>query len=103
MRKNILLLTALAILAGAPALTRAQDTNTPPASATDKVKPYPLNYCIVSGDKLGGDMGKPVVINYHGQEVKFCCKDCVKDFNKEPDKYLKQIQDAVAKGDLEKK
>lgn len=53
-------------------------------------KPYPLTTCIVSGDKLG-EMGKPVVIVKDGQEVKLCCKSCIKDFNKEPEKYLKEI------------
>lgn len=53
-------------------------------------KPYPLDTCIVSGDKLG-EMGKPVVLVKNGQEVKLCCKSCIKDFNKEPEKYLKEI------------
>ena len=62
-------------------------------------KPYPLDKCIVSGDKLGGDMGPPVRIVVDGQEVKFCCKDCIDDFNKDPKKYLKQIDEAAAKKD----
>lgn len=64
-----------------------------------KPKPYPLTTCIISGDKLGGDMGPPVRIVVDGQEVKFCCKDCIDDFNKDPKKYLKQISDAAAKKD----
>lgn len=58
--------------------------------AADAPKPYPLTTCIVSGEKLG-EMGKPVVIIKDGQEVKLCCKSCVKDFNKEPEKFLKEI------------
>lgn len=53
-------------------------------------KPYPLTTCIVSGEKLG-EMGKPVVIIKDGQEVKLCCKSCIKDFEKEPEKFLKEI------------
>jgi len=53
-------------------------------------KPYPLDTCIVSGEKLG-EMGKPHSVTYQGQEIKFCCKDCVKDFNKAPEKYLKKL------------
>lgn len=53
-------------------------------------KPYPLTTCIVSGEKLG-EMGKPVIIIKDGQEVKLCCKNCIKDFNKEPEKFLKEI------------
>lgn len=61
-----------------------------------KAKPYPLEKCIVSGEKLG-EMGKPVVMVYQGQEIKFCCRDCVKKFHKEPAKYLKLIEEAEGK------
>lgn len=118
MKRTLLTVAALALLAGTPALVRADDmsnmpgmdmpgmnhqTNVPAAGADAPVKPYPLKYCIVSGDKIGGDMGSPVTNNYHGQQIIFCCKDCVKDFNKAPDKYLKKIQKAVAEGKLDKK
>jgi hypothetical protein len=53
------------------------------------VKPYALTTCVVSGEKLGED---PYVFVHKGQEIKLCCKDCLKGFNKEPDKYLKQLQ-----------
>ena len=42
-------------------------------------------------------MGKPFVYEYKGREIKFCCKNCVKDFNKEPTKYVKKIEEAEAK------
>ncbi len=67
-----------------------------------KAKPYPLEKCIVSDEKLG-EMGKPVVLTYEGQEMKFCCKDCVKSFNKEPAKYIKKMNDEAAKKPAEKK
>jgi YHS domain-containing protein len=54
------------------------------ASAAD-VKPYPLATCIVSGDKI--DPAVPAVV-YNGQQVKFCCKACVKKFQANPEKYL---------------
>ena len=55
---------------------------------------YPLTTCVVSDDKLeGGDMGGPV--DYIHKEagkpdrlIRFCCKDCIKDFKKEPEKYI---------------
>ena len=61
-----------------------------------KLKPYTLKVCIVTGDKLG-EMGDPFVYAYKGREIKFCCKGCLKDFNKEPDKYIKKIEEAEAK------
>ncbi len=42
--------------------------------------------CPVSGDAVG-DIGKPVYAQYKGQTIAFCCKDCLKKFNKNPDKY----------------
>lgn len=56
---------------------------------------YPLDTCMVSGDKLGGDMGKPVNLIYRNRLVRFCCPDCVKDFNKDPDKFVAKLNDAV--------
>ena len=61
------------------------------------IKPDLLKTCPVSGDKLGADMGKPFVFAYQGQEVKLCCPNCRKDFDKDPAPYLKKIRAADAK------
>jgi hypothetical protein len=53
-------------------------------------KPYTLETCIVSDEKLGS-MGKPVVRVHEGQEVKFCCDSCIEDFEKEPKKFLTKL------------
>ena len=58
-------------------------------------KPDKMTTCPVSGEKLG-EMGKPYVFTYQGQEVKLCCSGCKKDFDKDPAKYVKKIQDAAA-------
>lgn|SRR5690242_6459427 len=81
---------SLAVLAG-PFAALAVDQK-PEA----KLKPYTLKNCIVSGDKLG-EMGDPYVYKYKDREIKFCCKNCVKDFQKAPAKYLKKIEAAEAK------
>ena len=84
--KKILLIVSIFGLAGLAA--RADDT---------KPVPDKLTTCPVSGDKLEGDMGKPYVFTYEGQEVKLCCPMCKKDFDKEPAKYLKLIRAADKK------
>jgi len=61
---------------------------------TEKPKLYPLKTCVVSGEKLDGDMGKPHVFTYQGREIKLCCKSCLKAFNKEPAKYVKKLEEA---------
>lgn len=65
----------------------------PPAAAA--AKPYPLTTCIVSGEKLG-EMGPEVPKVYDGQEVKFCCKGCIKKFEKDIAGNVKKITDAAA-------
>ena len=82
-------LLALVVLAGP--LAAATDDKADP-----KLKPYPLKTCIVSGEKLG-EMGKPIIYKYEDRELKFCCKDCIKDFNKDPKKYIKKLEEAEAK------
>ena len=84
-----------AALVVVPMVGRADDASSS-ASADAKAKPDMLATCPVSGDKLG-EMGKPYVFVYKGQEVKLCCPNCKKDFDKDPAKYLKKIQDAAAK------
>ena len=59
-------------------------------------EPYPLNTCLVCGMKLG-EMGKPYVFVYKGQEIKVCNESEKKDFDKDPDKYMKKLADAEAK------
>lgn len=57
------------------------------------VRSYPLDICLVSGEKLGS-MGPPVAGTYHGQQIKFCCEGCVEKFNARPADYLAKLQDA---------
>ena len=84
-------------------VVRAQDPGTnaaPSAAGTSKPVPYPLDYCVVSGEKFGGDMGDPVVFVYTNngmnQEIKFCCPMCKPKFLKDPATYLKPILAAEA-------
>ena len=63
---------------------------------TEKAKPYPLKTCVVSDEKLG-EMGDPYVFTQDGREIKLCCKSCLKDFKKDPAKYLKKLDTASPK------
>lgn len=80
---------SLLLLSGVLSVSLLADSNTKQKSAS-KDKPYTLDTCIVSDEKLG-EMGEPFVTSYKGQQVKMCCKSCNKDFAKNPDKYLKKI------------
>jgi YHS domain-containing protein len=65
--------------------------------ASTNVVPDLLKTCPVSGDKLDGDMGAPFIFVYKGQQVKLCCKSCKKDFDANPEKYMKLIRAADKK------
>ena len=84
------LLAAAGLVAAFGALTNS-------ALADDKkdaaAKPYPLKTCIVSDEKLDTDPAmKSYTFVHEGQEIKLCCKSCLKDFNKAPAKYLKMLE-----------
>ena len=89
--KQIKTILALCLMAG---LATASFTSQ--SAEKEKLKPYPLTTCVVSGEKLG-EMGKPYVYEYKGREIKFCCKSCLKDFNKDQAKYVKKLEEAEAK------
>lgn len=69
-------------------------------AATEKTptpKPYEISTCVVSGEKLGeGDM-KPYTHVQAGQEIKFCCKSCLKDFQKDVPGFLKKLKEETAR------
>ena len=74
------------------------------ASAKDeKAKPYPLDFCLVSDEKFATSDMKPFELVHEGQTIKFCCKNCVKDFKKDPKKYLTKLADEVKKQEEAKK
>jgi YHS domain-containing protein len=88
--KVVLTMLTAALLA-APVASPAADAK--PA----KAKPYPLDTCVVSGEKFGGDMGEPYLFTYEGREIKLCCKSCKKDFDKTPAKFVAKVDEAAKK------
>ena len=111
MKKSILFL-AIVLSAGTSLVFAAHDHSSadkpaapaaPDAAWLAKAKAeYPLKTCVVSDEKLGGDMGDAIDYIYKQEGkpdrlVRFCCKDCRKDFAKEPAIYLKAIDEASAK------
>lgn len=87
--KTLQLVAALTFAVGAASLAQAGESNVP--------KSYPLKKCVVSDEALG-EHGKAVKVTApDGTDVYLCCKDCVKDFKKDPAKYAKMVKDAGAK------
>lgn len=90
MKMKLLKLIVVGMLAAATVTGFAADKK------ESKAKPYPLDKCIVTDEKLG-EMGEPYVFTHEGQEIKLCCKSCQKDFKKNPAKFLKKIETAGKK------
>ncbi len=98
----VLLLVA-AIFAGVSAFAHDAMKSDMPVASAEANAAYPLNTCVVSGDKLdeANSMGGPVDYSYMEKGkpdrlVRFCCKGCIKDFEKEPAKYLAKLDEAAA-------
>ena len=41
---------------------------------------------------MGGNINKNIYADYQGKRVYFCCTQCIAEFNKEPEKYLKKLE-----------
>ena len=72
----------------APAATPA----TP--ATTQAVKALGNKMCPVMPED---EVSKKWSVTYKGEKIGLCCKDCVKDFNKEPEKYAKIAREDAAK------
>jgi len=99
--KNLCAVLIVGLMAAAPLVSRAADEKKSGDEKKTEVKPYKLANCIVSDEKLG-DMGKPFVMEYKGQEIKLCCKNCKADFDKDPAKYMKKMAEEEKKADAKK-
>lgn len=85
-----LLLCGVACAANEPA-TRPAATQpaTQPSADADADTPPVNNFCPVEHDE---EIDPTLTIMYKGMKIGFCCKDCIKDFNKDPDKYLSKMK-----------
>jgi hypothetical protein len=62
----------------------------PTAEQIAAAKPYPLDTCLASGEKLGS-MGEPPVYIIAGQQVKLCCAHCLPDLKKDTAKLMAKL------------
>jgi len=92
--KRLLFPAALALvfgLASCQSTLPEQTAEVPVASVPSSVTPYPLTTCLVTDEDLDS-MGGAVTRVHNGQEVKFCCKSCVRKFEADPAKYLAKLK-----------
>ncbi|MEW6657301.1 MAG: YHS domain-containing protein [Thermodesulfobacteriota bacterium] len=44
----------------------------------------------------GGKINKALYVDYKGQRIYFCCKECIPIFQKDPEAYLKKMREQGA-------
>jgi YHS domain-containing protein len=75
----------------------AEETTQPAlAAAAETAAPIEVGnkICPVSGEKVGG-MGEVVKEEHKGKIYNLCCAMCIKDFQKDPEKYTKIAEEEV--------
>lgn len=61
-----------------------------PQALTEEVENVGNKICPVSGEKINEDT--KVTYEYEGKIYNFCCAMCIDEFKKDPDKYIKKIE-----------
>jgi hypothetical protein len=76
----------------APNALQARIAKTPEekAKVEAQIPSYPLKTCFVSGDRLDD----PLDALYGDRLLRFCCKGCLRSFNKKPAKFLPKLDSA---------
>lgn len=91
---------ALAMRGEEPGRTHGDSTEeSTKADTASQSFPYPLDMCIISGEKLGS-MGKPVILNHEGRELRLCCGGCIERFRAEPAKFVKSLDERIVTSEL---
>jgi len=82
----------MTVLTGGAALAAEEAVVGEEAAVGDAVveNTCPLETCIVTDAELGS-MGEPVVYDYKGREIRFCCAGCIPSFESDPDKYMEKL------------
>jgi len=91
----------LASIASLLVATLAFAQDKPPSEEYVLPKDYPMTTCVVTGDQLVGGYQKPVE-HVHKEPDKpdrliiLCCEYCIVDFQGNPPRYLKILDEAAA-------
>jgi YHS domain-containing protein len=86
MRRSIIACAALVIGSGILAF-RTSPLNAGPTTAPST---QPVNkFCAVNKDEK---INPKVTYVYQDKTIGFCCEDCIPDFKKDPEKYMKDLK-----------
>jgi len=99
---TLCILASALMVAGGVTGCGSKSEPSPPVATPEQLanaKPYPLKTCLVSGEALDS-MGGAVSMVVDGQEIKFCCKDCITEFNDNTEKYMAKLAEVPAIPDV---
>jgi YHS domain-containing protein len=88
--KYLILITVLAI-GSALGVAMADKAPDKPAASQPATQSAPIfnKKCPISGEDVD-PKGKTVM--YKGKKIGFCCDDCIEKFEKDPEKYMKDLK-----------
>ena len=93
MKRSAILSAVAAVLVCGGVLAHAADKPkggpTTKPSTTQPSKPV-NKFCAVEGK--GHDADPKITTSYKGKTIGFCCNDCVDEFKKDPEKYMKKLE-----------
>jgi YHS domain-containing protein len=85
---KLAIVVALTVL-GIDALVYAADADKPAPAPSTQPAAKPVNTkCPVTGEEID----PKIITTYQGKAIAFCCKDCIDDFKKSPEKYIKGLK-----------
>ncbi len=89
--KSTFFAAAFALLLGAAVVVAAEKpAGDKPATKPASTQPAINKFCAVEGGDHAVD--KDVFVMYKGKKVGFCCEDCIKEFNADPDTYMEKLK-----------
>ena len=102
MKKLMLILVISAVTFSlSTQLSLAQEATTPVKTSSEKPAAVNVgnNICPVSGEKVGQGGMEPATYEYEGKIYNFCCQMCITSFKKDPQKYIKIIEEELKSKD----
>jgi len=93
MQRKMIVPAVAAMLIGGAAFVGAADKPKGPTTRPSTTKPVagkPINkFCAVESDNK---IDPKVTFVYQGKTIGFCCRDCLEDFQKDPDRYMRGLK-----------
>jgi YHS domain-containing protein len=94
MKRSAIFSAVAAVLIGGGVWVVAADAPKGPTTKPATTKPAEAKainkFCAVEGKDH--DVDPKVTTTYKGKTIGFCCRDCIEEFEKDPEKYMKGLK-----------